>query len=833
MNIPARIDARYLRVTATRLVHRDNGYCFALAELQVISGGSNIAEGATVTAQDSVEQFGWSKTGLTDSAKQLGSTLLRREFSVRPRLKHAVIFVTGLGQYELSINGEKIGNQLLSPGWTDYRKTVLYDTFDVTSNLQAGGNAIGIMLGNGMYSIQPTNGRYVKFTQAFGSSKAIARLVMEYDDGSTEILVSDHEWKAAPGPITYSNVYGGEDFDSRKIIPNWDRPGTSDSTQWQEAIETQGPGGQLLDQSASAPAIKAIESHKPISTKTFSPGVTICDLGQNASHMAELHVHGPADSSVRIIPSELLGRKGDIDRASCVQDAGGPAWWQYTLAGTGDEHYFPKFFYQGSRYFRVEVRASQPGGNLPVVDSIAGVVVHSSSEPISTFECSNELFNKTYALVRWAQRNNMMSLMTDCPHREKLGWLEELHLNGPSLRYNFRMDNLYSKQMHDMADSQLASGFVPNIAPEYFLADTDRMDDPFRNSPEWGSSVVIVPWQQYLFTGDLDSLRSHSSQMQRYVDFLNSATTNGILTVGLGDWYDIGPKPPWGSQLTPPPFTATAIYYYDTTILANAADLLGHPDQAKKLRLHADEIRIAINKNFFGAELSRYATNSQCANAMALALGIAETNNRPAVLANLIVDIRGRGNALSAGDVGYRFVLRALADAGRNDVIFDMNNQSDRRGYGMQLKRGATSLTEKWDASVGSFGSQDHFMLGQINEWFFHDLAGIQSDPDAPGFTYTIIKPAIVGDLSHLKATYISNRGTIAVEWKKQDGQLKLSVTIPPNTSATIYVPVPERGSVKQLRQPIDISPRNPPIPPEPGYTVFSVGSGTYDFSSG
>ena len=830
VNIPTSLDARFLRVTATRLVHRNNGYCFALAELQAISDGTNVAAGAKVTALDSVEQFGWSKTGLTDSAKQLGSTVLRREFAVRPRLRHAVMFVTGLGQYELSINGQKIGKQLLSPGWTDYRKTVLYDTFDVTGNLQTGDNAVGIILGNGMYSIQPTSGRYVKFTQSFGPPKAIARLVMEYDDGSIETLVSDRQWKAAPGPITYSNVYGGEDFDARMIIPNWDRPGTTDPQQWQDAKETQGPGGQLRGQSASAPAIEAIESHVPISMKELSPGVTICDLGQNASNMPELRVHGPPGSSVRIIPSELLGPHGDIDRASCVQDAGGPAWWQYTLAGTGDEHFFPKFFYQGCRYFRVEVRAPQGGGDLPVIDSVAGVVVHSSSEPISTFECSNDLFNRTYALVRWAQRSNMMSLMTDCPHREKLGWLEELHLNGPSLRYNFRMDNLYAKEMNDMADAQLSSGFVPNIAPEYFLAHTDRLDDPFRNSPEWGSAIVIVPWQQYLFTGDLDLLRDHYSQMARYVEFLAASAKSGILTVGLGDWYDIGPKPPWGSQLTPPPFTATAIYFYDTMILANTADLLGHPDQAKQFRQQAEVIRGAINKNFFDPKLARYATGSQCANAMALALGIAEPADRPAVLANLIADIRARGNALSAGDVGYRFVLRALADAGRSDVIFDMNNQSDRPGYGMQLKRGATSLTEKWDASVGKFGSQDHFMLGQINEWFFHDLAGIQSDSDAPGFSHIIIKPAIVGDLTRLKATYRSNHGTIVVEWKKQDGELQLSATVPPNTSATIDVPASDPASVKQIGQPIGIAVPSPAK--RPGYVAFTVGSGTYLFSS-
>ena len=274
------------------------------------------------------------------------------------------------------------------------------------------------------------------------------------------------------------------------------------------------------------------------------------------------------------------------------------------------------------------------------MSSLEGIVVHSSAEPIGTFETSSVLFNKIYSLVRWAQRSNMMSLMTDCPHREKLGWLEELHLNGPSLRYNFALGNLYAKEMNDMADAQLAVGLVPNIAPEYFLAHTDKLDDPFRASPEWGSAFIIAAWQQLEFTGDDALLRRYYDAMVRYHQFLTTQAKDGLLTVGLGDWYDLGPKPPWGSQLTPPPFTATAIYYYDTRVLAQVARRLGKTDQAAAFDTQADRIRLAFNAKFYDASTGHYATGSQCTSAMPLVLGLVDEANRAAVLKALIDDIR-------------------------------------------------------------------------------------------------------------------------------------------------------------------------------------------------
>ena len=717
------------------------------------------------------------------------SILLRREFTVKAGLRRATVFVCGLGQYELSANGKKSGANLLAPGWTQYRKTCLYDTLDLTGQLQRGLNAVGIILGNGMYNIPGDPVRYVKFTQSFGPLQVIAQIQLDYADGSRAIIGTDANWQTGPSPITFNNIFAGEDYDARLEQAGWDQPGFQADARWAPARETFGPGGKLKGLSCAAPPIRAIETLKPIVAKPLGPDLMVYDLGQNAAMMPRLVVSGSAGSFVRIIPAELLKPDGTVDRASCTQDGVRPAWWQYTLRGGGREFYFPKFFYQGCRYLQVELHTAKAGEPLPKINKLEGIVVHSSAKPVGEFVTSNPLFNRIYQLVRWAQRSNMMSLMTDCPHREKLGWLEETHLNGPSLRYNFDLATLLQKSLSDMADSQLANGFVPNIAPEYFIASKTNLTDAFRNSPEWGGAFVLVAWQQYQFNGDRALLRRYYGDLKRYVAFLDGTATNHLVTTGLGDWYDLGPKPPWGSQLTPPALTATAFYQHYNWILARTAELLCRPDEARDFDARAEQIRAAFNQKFFHPATGQYATGSQCANALAIVLNLVEPTNRAAVLAAIVADVRGRGNALTAGDVGYRYLLLALAENGRSDVIFDMNNQSDQPGYGYQLKMGATSLTEKWDAGVGSFGSQDHFMLGQINEWFFHDLAGIQLDPASPGFKHFIIHPNLVGDLTGVKANYDSVHGKIVSEWQLTKHQIKLHVVIPPNTTATIDLP--------------------------------------------
>jgi hypothetical protein len=760
----------------------------------------------------------WHAQWISSQKPPAQSLLLRREFAVKAGLQRAVVYVCGLGHYEMSINGRKVSDDLLAPGWSKYDKTCLYDTYDVTPMLRAGQNAAGLILGNGMYNVQ--GGRYTKFTGSFGPLKAIAQIYLEYGDGSMEWVGTDGQWLTSPGPITFSCVFGGEDHDARMEQPGWDQTGF-DPARWEQALVMEGPGGTLKGLSCAAAPIRAFDTLKPGQVKKLKPGIAVYDLGQNAALMPRLKVKGPAGSIVRVIPAELVAPDGSVDRIS----SGGTkskSYWQYTLAGRGSESWFPKFFYHGCRFLQVECIPAADG-KLPVVQSLEGVVVHSASPAAGEFACSSDLFNRIRTLVRWAQRSNMMSVLTDCPHREKLGWLEQIHLNGPSLRYEFDLARLYAKSMNDMADSQLGNGLVPDIAPEYVA-----FEGGFRDSPEWGSALILGAWQQYEWTGDTDLLRRHYQGMKRYLAYLESKATDRMLSHGLGDWYDLGPKPPGSAQLTPIPVTATAFYFYDAWALSRIAQLLGFAEDAGKYAELAADIRRAFNLAFYDPQTRQYATGSQSANAIPLVMDIIEPANRGVVLDAVVGDVRGRGNALTAGDVGYRYLLRALAEGGRSDVIFDMNNQSVKPGYGYQLRQGATSLTEAWDARRGS--SQNHFMLGHILEWFYHDLAGIGCDPTGPGFAKILIRPQPVGDLTWARASYNSSRGRIESAWKRRSGQFQLDVTIPANAAGTVFIPAKSAADISESGRSLDKTEGAKILREEGGFVVLAVESGRYRF---
>jgi hypothetical protein len=379
--------------------------------------------------------------------------------------------------------------------------------------------------------------------------------------------------------------------------------------------------------------------------------------------------------------------------------------------------------------------------------------------------------------------------------------------------------------MNDMADAQLEDGLVPNIAPEY-----TQFKGTFRAAAEWGSAFIIVPWQQYQFDADLKLLRAHYEAMKRYFAYLESRATNGLVSEGLGDWYDLGPRRPGAAQLTPPPVTATAFWYYDSTILAQTAALLHHPDEAAAFAGRAEQIRAGYNRHYYHSEQGSYASGSQCANALPLVLGLVEQENRAAVLSALVRDVESRGCAMTAGDVGFRFLLRALAEGGRSDVIYKMINQDDKPGYGYQLKMGATSLTESWDANRSS--SHNHFMLGHIIEWFYQDLAGINPDPSGPGFKKILLRPQPVGDLAWVHASYDSIHGMIVSDWKREGGKFILKTTIPANTTATLFLPCRPAAKVLESGIPAGTSPEVKFLRWENDRAVYGLGSGTYVFES-
>ena len=765
----------------------------------------------------------WHAQWIGAADTNIPSLLLRYEFVVKPGLKRALVNVCGLGECELTLNGKKISDEFLSPGWTKYDKTCLYDTFDITKELARGKNAVGLELGNGMYQVLG-GGRFTKFKASFGPQKAIAQIRLEYADGLVEIVGTDGSWRVAAGPIIFNSIYGGEDFDARLVHKNWNKINFDDA-KWSPATVVNGPGGALRELSCAAPPVKFFETHNAVSSRTLANGDLVFDLGQNAAHVPIISVTGAAGSKIKLFPSELLDNDGAINQGSMGAGHRGAIWCEFTKATAGEETWSPKFFYVGCRYWQAHFSPAETNGELPKIKSLGGIVIHSASEPVGEFQCSNDLFNRTFTLVRWAQQNNMVSLLTDCPHRERLGWLEEDHLNGPALRYDFDLAQLFTKTINDICDSQLTNGLVPTTAPEYTVfrnkADTNHLRNDFGDSPEWSSTFILVPWQQYEFDGDLNLFRIHYDAMKNYLTYLGSRADNGIVNYGLGDWYDLGPKKPGVSQLTPVALTATAFYFENVKIMAQAAALLGKADDAKNFSELAEKIRSAFNEKFYDAANHSYATDSQCANSIPLVFGICEESNRAAVLNAIVKDVRSRGNALTAGDVGYRYLLRALADGGRSDVIFDINNQSDKPGYGMQLAKGKTSLTEAWDGG----SSQDHFMLGQIQEWFYHDLAGIQNAPDSAGFKSIVINPQPVGDVTWAKASYNSIRGKIVSDWKRDDEKFTLNVTIPANTTATVFVPAKSREAVTQTSGATFLRMEN-------DRAIFAVESGQYEFNS-
>ncbi|WP_233256678.1 family 78 glycoside hydrolase catalytic domain [Opitutus sp. ER46] len=823
---PPGVRGRYVRLVTSRLRRDGNAHYLALSQIEITSGGRNVAPGATITASDSIESGRWSAAAVIDgkdvrgaNARDNATLLARREFAAKPALRRAIVHVSGLGQYELTLNGRRVGDAVLSPGWTTYEKTALYDTFDVTALVRSGRNAMGLVLAGGMYNVRAE--RYGKFESLFRPLMAIAQLRLEYADGTVEHVGTDAQWRlSAAGPTTFSNIYGGEDFDARRTLAGWDEPGFDDHA-WAEAVVHDGPGGVLRGASHAAPPLGTHEVLRPVAVKPLRPGVLVYDFGQNTAMMPRLRVRGAQGSVVKMIPAELLNPDGSIDTSSFMRGPNG-SWWAYTLRGGVAEDWFPKFFYTGARYLQVELSAPT-GAELPTVEALESVVVHTTSPAAGEFACSNELFNRIRTLVRWAQRSNAASVLTDCPHREKLGWLEQYYLNGPSLRYEFDLTRLYAKTFGDMADAQLANGLVPDIAPEFVI-----FSGGFRDSPEWGSAIILAAWQHLEWTGDDTPLRRYYPAMCRYADYLASRAQGHILSHGLGDWYDIGPKPPGVSQLTPLGLTATATYYADIRTLAAIAARLGRAEDAVRFDRRAEEIRAAFTRRFFDAAKGIYATGSQCANAMPLVLGLVEPADRARVLEALVRDTQAQG--LTAGDVGYFYLLRALAGGGRSDVIHALNNQSEKPGYGYQLAQGATALTEAWNARRSS--SHNHFMLGQITEWFYRDLAGLGTDPDAPGFKRALFRPQPVGDVTWVRATHESPRGRIVSAWKRAAGRFEYEVEIPANTTATVVVPTVAADKVIESGVPAERSPGVRRLRVEPGAVVYAVESGRYVFAA-
>jgi alpha-L-rhamnosidase len=746
--------------------------------------------------------------------------LFRKNFAVKKQLNKATVYISGLGQFEMHLNGDKVGDHFLDPTWTEYKKEAMYVTFDVTKQLKPGENAIGVMLGNGFYFI-PRDRRYRKLTDAYGFPKMICRLTLEYKDGSTENIVSDASWKTHKGPVTYTSIYGGEDYNANLEQPGWDTALFNDKN-WKQVKITDGPP-ELRSQMSGHVKVQEIFTPKKI-TK-INDSMIIYDLGQNASGIPEITVKGNKGDTVRIVPAELLNENGTVNQRA----TGSPHYDEYILKGGPAETWHPRFTYYGFRYVQIE-RAALPSASnlhhLPTILSVKGLHIRNDAKMVGTFECSNELFNRTFTLINWAIKSNLMNVLTDCPHREKLGWLEQAHLMGNSIQYNYDVANYFRKTVHDMMAAQTPEGLIPEIAPEYVVFDFGG--GMFRDSPEWGSAAILLPWYLYRWYGDSEILKESYPMMKKYIAYLQTKAKDNILSQGLGDWYDLGPKDPGVSQLTAMGITGTAIYYYDLNVVSKIARLVGKEDEVSAYDKLAAEVRQSFNEKFFNKETKEYGTGSQTANAMAVYMKLVEPQYKEAVVQNIVKDIRQHNNSLTSGDIGYRYLLKVLDDEGRSGVIYEMNNRTDVPGYGYQLAKGATSLTESWQALPSV--SNNHLMLGHLMEWFYSGLAGIRQSDSSIAFKNIIIRPEPVGDITSAKASYQSVYGLIASEWEKEDDDFKLKVTIPANTSATIYLPADSSSVIEEGNSSIHDREDVKLAGYKKGKALVKVGSGNYIF---
>lgn len=724
--------------------------------------------------------------------------LFRKEFNAGKDVKAAYLFVCGLGHFEATVNGRKAGNHFLDPGWTKYDREAQYVGFDITDMVNEGKNTIGIMLGNGMYNIPAE--RYYKFVGSFGAPKLISILRIVYNDGHTEDVVSDTSWQCRPGPITFSSIFGGEDYDAR-LMP--DRPAkedTVDSDQWHRAISTDSPA-TLKPQLGTSLEIK--ETLSPNTISTNKAGHRLYDFGQNMSGIPQITVKGRKGQRIILRPGEL------IDSDSCVNQSasGAPYYLTYTLRGDSAETWAPQFSYYGFRY--IEIEPDSVDTQLPEIIDIKALHTSAENELTGHFHCSDELFNRIYRLIDKAMSSNTASVLTDCPHREKLGWLEQTHLMQNSLSYRRDMRHVYKKQMSDMAASQLDNGAIPTIAPEYV-----RFDGGFEDSPEWGAAFILCPYQAWQWYGDTELLWEYYPAMKRYMDYLATRADGNIIAYGLGDWYDIGPGEPGLSKLTTPGVTATAIYFQNATVMARIARILGNDGDVESYSALAADIRKAFNDRFFNTAEGYYDRNSQTANAMPLALGIVEEQYRPTVARHLADDIVSRGYALTAGDIGYRYLLKALEDNGMSDIIYRMNSGFTSPGYGWQLAHGATALTESWQA-YGSV-SNNHMMLGHLMEWLFGSVGGIRLSEE--GSRHIIVRPMPVGALTSAETTVCTPYGEADCRWKLTDGSMRIALSIPANSRATVVLPGYTGGTVTDYGR---------EITPTQGNSL-SLGSGTY-----
>ena len=737
---------------------------------------------------------------------------LRRDFQLRPGIKRARLYASGVGSLELHLNGQKVGgNRERDPGYTDFNKRVLYVTHDVTSLVRPGAtNTLGAILGTGWYDVHDLAVWGFEYASWRGRPRLQLMLVVDYNDGQTQTLASDNSWRAtSQGPIRFDGIYSGEIYDARQEMPGWDEPGFRDDS-WAAADVLPAPLGKMT--ALRCPPIAIVKSITPKTITQPKPDVYVVDMGENFSGHAQLIVQGLAGTTIHLRYSECLAADGMVDRSSISEFMPTPRLFQedtYICKSTGIETWEQRFSYSGFRYVEV---TGFPG--QPTIENIRGRFAHTDLESAGEFSCSNDGLNQVQQATVQSYLCNAQNIPTDCPTREKNGWTGDAHLAAEAGLRNFRSAAFYTKWLDDIKDDQLKNGRIRVIVPSpgWGLGDCQ---------PAWDSAYLFIPWYLYEYCGDQRILAEHYDQLRLYLDYLTSKTDNGVISVKdtLGDWC------PWSTE-TPSRLTATAFFYEDAKIVSQMAVILGYSEDAKKYAALAEKAKAGFNEKFFDATNNSYANGSQTALAAALYFGLVPADRQSAVLGNLAKQVE-RLKHIDTGILGAKWLPAALSAGGRIDTAYLVVSQTNQPGW-ISMAKDSKTLWEQWRDPH----SRNHIMFGSVSAWFYHWLAGINCDPSQPGFKHIIIQPQPVGDLTWVKADYDSMHGRIVSNWSLQAGVLTMDITIPPNTRATVYVPAQKETAVTESGRAAAKAPGIKLLGLSHGAAAYAVGSGTYKFSS-
>ncbi|MBL7189776.1 MAG: glycoside hydrolase family 78 protein [Phycisphaerae bacterium] len=755
------------------------------------------------------------------SKTPFAAILLRREATLKKPVKRAVARICGLGYNEFFINGKRVGDHVLDPGFTDYSKRVLYVTHDVTSLLEKGDNALGVILGGGFYRL-PTPDIFGFATAPWTAPpKLLLDIEVEYTDGTQQTIASDPDWKWSTGPIVYQCLRGGETYDARLEDKSWKLHGFDDST-WEKAQKTPAPSGRLVSQ--QLPPIRAHKTIKPVKLSQPKPGVWVYDLGVNIAGWVRFQTHGPAGQKVTLGFNELLRRDGTVNMKHLSSHTKGRfQLGELILSGREQDTFEPRFTYHGFRYVQITGLSQKPK-----LDDLVGRWVTTDPEPAGSFECSHDGINKIHELVTRSYLNNLHSIPTDCPQREKMGWLNDGRVTMEAASFNFDVPMVYTKWIHDMQDAQDESGHLASIIPTCGWGRVKGKGAPGEYAdPWWGGTIVIAPWVMHQYYGDIRILKDDYPSMKKYVDYLSSTANDHIVKWFLGDWLEVGKggRP----KRTPIPQTSTCAYYYCASIVQQTAELLGHDEDAKKYADLCRAIKESFNRHFLNADTGLYAPDSQTAQALPLFVGLVPDEQKEKVFDQLVKNITERRNGhLSTGIVGTLYLLHVLTDNGRADLAHGIMTKERFPGWLHMIKGGATALWEAWDGG----GSRNHPTFGLVGAFFYRNYAGIRPDPTAPGFKKIILKPEIGDGLDWVRADYRSVHGKIKSEWKRVDGKLEMNIDIPVNTTATVYVPAKNVESVTESGKPVNKADGIKFLRMEGGSALFTVGSGSYKFIS-